>query len=119
MIAAFEAAYARTYSRTIPGLAIEAMNWTLRVAAETAPPPPCPPMPDAVEAEAQASRPICDPASAAMEEAPILRRDDLAPGTRIAGPAVIAEDETTTIVLQSFSASVDALGNILIARDPP
>ena len=119
LIEAFEAAYARTYSRTIPGLVIEAMNWTLRVAAETAPPPPCPPMPDAVEAGASSSRPICDPGTAGMEEAPILRRDDLAPGTRIAGPAVIAEDETTTIVLKSFAASIDALGNILIGKAPP
>ena len=118
LIEAFEAAYARTYSRTIPGLTIEAMNWTLRVAAETDPPAPCPPMPDALDAEPAATRPLCDPATAGMAEAPVLRRDDLAPGTGIAGPAVIAEDETTTIVLKSFSASIDALGNILIARDP-
>ena len=118
LIEAFEAAYARTYSRTIPGLTIEAMNWTLRVAAETDPPAPCPPMPDALDAEPAAMRPLCDPATAGMAEAPVLRRDDLAPGAGIAGPAVIAEDETTTIVLKSFSASIDALGNILIARDP-
>ena len=118
LIEAFEAAYARTYSRTIPGLTIEAMNWTLRVAAETDPPAPCPPMPDALDAEPAAMRPLCDPATAGMAVAPVLRRDDLAPGTGIAGPAVIAEDETTTIVLKSFSASIDALGNILIARDP-
>ena len=118
LIEAFEAAYARTYSRTIPGLTIEAMNWTLRVAAETDPPAPCPPMPDALDAEAAAMRPLCDPATAGTVRAPVLRRDDLAPGAGIAGPAVIAEDETTTIVLKSFSASIDALGNILIARDP-
>ena len=118
LIEAFEAAYSRTYSRTIPGLTIEAMNWTLRVAAETDPPAPCPPMPDALDAEPAAMRPLCDPATAGMAVAPVLRRDDLAPGTGIAGPAVIAEDETTTIVLKSFSASIDALGNILIARDP-
>ena len=119
LIAAFEAAYARTYSRTIPELAIEAMNWTLRVAAETDAPAPCPPMPGATAAEAAARRALCDPATAEMAEAPVLRRDDLPPGTRIAGPAVIAEDETTTVVLDSFSAAVDALGNILIARDRP
>ena len=118
LIEAFEAAYARTYSRTIPGLTIEAMNWTLRVAAETDPPAPCPPMPDALDVGPAAMRPLCDPATAGTVRAPVLRRDDLAPGAGIAGPAVIAEDETTTIVLKSFSASIDALGNILIARDP-
>ncbi|MCY4547434.1 MAG: hydantoinase/oxoprolinase family protein [Defluviicoccus sp.] len=117
LIEAFEAAYARTYSRTIPGLTIEAMNWTLRVAAEADPPAPCPPMPDAEAAEAMARRPICDPATAGMAGAPVFSRNALAPGARIAGPAVIAEDETTTIVLDSFSASIDALGNIVIARD--
>ena len=118
LIEAFEAAYARTYSRTIPGLAIEAMNWTLRVAARGDPPAPCPPMPPAVAAAPVAERALCDPATAGSVPAPVFRRDDLAPGATIAGPAVIAEDETTTIVLDSFSASVDALGNIQIARDP-
>ena len=47
------------------------------------------------------------------------------PGTRSLpargspGRAVIAEDETTTIVLASFTASIDALGNILIEREGP
>ena len=118
LIEAFEAAYARTYSRTIPGLVIEAMNWTLRVAAETDPPERCPPMPEAVDAKSATERAMCDPATAGMAEAPVFLRGDLAPGMTVAGPAVIAEDETTTIVLDSFAASIDALGNIRIAREP-
>ena len=118
MIEAFEAAYARTYSRTIPGLVIEAMNWTLRVAARSDPPAPCPPMPPSAAAAPAGERAVCDPATAATLRAPVYRRDGLVPGASIAGPAVIAEDETTTVVLQSFTASIDALGNIRIAREP-
>ena len=118
LIEAFEADYARTYSRTIPGLVVEVMNWTLRVAARSDPPAPCPPMPPAAAAAPAGERAVCDPATAATLRAPVYRRGDLAPGAAIAGPAVIAEDETTTVVLQSFTASIDALGNIRIAREP-
>ena len=75
-------------------------------------------MPDAADPEPAAGRAMCDPATAGMGEVPVYLRADLAPGATIAGPAVIAEDETTTIVLDTFAASIDALGNIRIAREP-
>ena len=118
LIEAFEADYARTYSRTIPGLVVEVMNWTLRVAARGEPAAPCPPMPPSAVAAPAGERAVCDPATAAAVRAPVYLRDGLVPGATIAGPAVIAEDETTTVVLQSFTASIDALGNIRIAREP-
>ena len=40
----------------------------------------------------------------------------IAPGATIAGPAVIAEDETSTFVSTSFDAHIDGAGSIVMER---
>ena len=114
MIAAFEAAYAATYSRTIPGLTVEVMNWTLRLAAAGPTSEPYPRAPADCAAEPAGSRQMFQIESETMASVPVFERAALAPGAMLAGPAIIAEDETTTIVLQSYAARIDALGNIVI-----
>jgi N-methylhydantoinase A len=49
-------------------------------------------------------------------EMPVFWRFDLKPGDRLSGPAVIAEDETTTIVTARFDAHIDAVGCIVLER---
>ena len=117
MIAAFETAYAAAYSRTIPGLAVEVMSWTLRLAADGPAPDACPPAPPDRTAVPVATREMFDIAAEAMVPVPVFHRAALAPGSLIEGPAVIAEDETTTIVLQSHRARIDALGNVVITGE--
>ena len=41
---------------------------------------------------------------------------DLAPGARISGPAVIAEDDTSTVVSPLFDARIDRFGYIELTR---
>jgi N-methylhydantoinase A len=47
---------------------------------------------------------------------PIYWRSDLAPGAKINGPAVIAEDDTSTVVSALFEAHVDKFGYIVLNR---
>jgi N-methylhydantoinase A len=110
----FETAYTATYSRRIPGLEVEVMNWTLRLSATVDDPAPCPPMPDATTPEPLGMRDLFDPDTGILSTAPVYRRDALTPGAEIAGPAVIAEDETTTIVLAGFTARLNAVGYIMM-----
>jgi N-methylhydantoinase A len=49
-------------------------------------------------------------------QAPVYWRFDMAPGARVKGPAIIAEDETSTIVGANFDASVNSLGYIVLER---
>jgi N-methylhydantoinase A len=116
--AAFEAAYAALFGRTIPKLDMEIVSWTLRATAvggaEDAP------APIAVAAFTPApsgTRPVYDRALGMLSDVPVYRRADLAPGARIAGPAVITEDATTTIVGAAFVASIDADGAIRLRRE--
>jgi N-methylhydantoinase A len=51
-----------------------------------------------------------------MVQIPLYLRDQMSPGATIAGPAVIAEDETSTFVAVSFEAHIDGAGSIVMER---
>ena len=59
---------------------------------------------------------VFDPDTGEFVAVPIFWRQDLAPGARIAGPAVIAEDETSTVVSPHFDARIDRFGYIELTR---
>ena len=47
-------------------------------------------------------------------ETPILRRESLGPGRTLAGPAVIEQLDTTTVLPPGFRAAADDAGNLII-----
>ena len=47
-------------------------------------------------------------------DCPVFERAALAPGMRIAGPAIIEQMDTTTIVPPDFTATADEWGNLLL-----
>ena len=113
----FETGYAATFGRTIPGLDVEIMNWTLRLAAAQAALPKCPPQPADRPAKPRGStRKIFAPAEVTMKDVAVYHRADLAIGSFVPGPAIIAEDETTTIVPKSFAARINPIGAILLEK---
>jgi N-methylhydantoinase A len=65
---------------------------------------------------APASRAVFDPALGCEQETAILPRDGLSPGDRIAGPAVIVEAETSTVVTSPFDVVVQSDGSLLLVR---
>jgi N-methylhydantoinase A len=62
-----------------------------------------------------ARRSLFDPTGETIE-ASLQRRCDLRPGAQIAGPAIITEDETSTVVSPSFEAHVNGFGYIELRR---
>ena len=68
------------------------------------------------ESEPRARRKVFDPQAGEFADVPIYWRNDLAPGARIKGPAVIAEDDTSTVVSSLFDAFVDQFGAIELRR---
>jgi N-methylhydantoinase A len=59
---------------------------------------------------------VFDPDGADFVEVAIHERATLAPGAVIPGPAVIVEDETSTVVSRQFEAWIDAFGYIELTR---
>jgi len=47
-------------------------------------------------------------------ETPIYDRGKLSPGNVVAGPAVVVQDDTTTVIEPGYKGAVDRFGNILI-----
>ena len=119
LIKLYEEGYAATFGRTIPGLSVEIMNWTLRLAAEQPAMPKAPPQPADIPAKPRGKRAVYDPADQDMKEVAVYHRADLTIGSFVPGPAIIAEDETTTIVPKSFAARLSPIGAILLEKVGP
>ncbi len=114
--AGFDAAYSALYGRIIPGLDVEVLSWTLTVKSGV-------PEPDTVAEVAarpapapRGRREVFDSATEKTVEAPVYARADLEPGCTVAGPALIVEDQTTTVISTAFEAEVNSLGYIVLTR---
>jgi N-methylhydantoinase A len=115
--AAFEEAYRRLYSRVIPGVEVEVLSWVVLVAApapveEAAPPG----TPQGFAVSEARHRQVFDPETGEFVEVGIYERPALEPGATISGPAVIVEDETSTVIGRNFDAQIDAFGYIEMMR---
>ncbi len=112
----FERAYRALYGRIIPGMAIEILSWSLRIAApDTARSSIAPPK--GVRETAPASmRSVFDAAAGGRLQYAVHQRDALAPGDIVRGPALIVETQTTSVVTASFDAIVDDARNLVLVR---
>jgi N-methylhydantoinase A len=114
---AFETAYSELYGRTIRGVEIEVLSWTLTVSAGTTPGPDTAlPTPQARAAVPEGAQLLFDPSAQGRAQAPVYPRECLRPGDRLTGPALITEDQTTTVVSSAYRAEVDARGYIVLSR---
>ena len=71
---------------------------------------------DSRRPKASASRPVFDADQSSFRDYAIYRRPDLRPGDRITGPAIIVEDETSTLVPPAFDVHMNALGYLVLER---
>ena len=114
--ARYEADYEKMFRRSIPAAAIEIMAWSVNVSTVS-----------------QLLEQIADvdqyPVSTVGESIRIstagrARRStcratvatELSVGARWSGPAIIAEEETSTFVTENFDAWIDGLGSIVMER---
>ena len=112
----FERAYQALFSRTIPNLGVEVLTWTLSLATNRSGEAEVRQDHGKPRGERSAQRRLFDPASGEWTMADVYSRSQLAPGARIQGPAIIVEDETTTLVTNGFDAAINALGQIVMSR---
>ena len=112
----FVAAYEQQFGRRIPDLEVEVLSFALRLATAGEPITPCPPVSPGDHARPAGAVEVVDPETATTETIPLYIRDELAVGAICEGPALIVEDETTTMVTRGFTARIDSLGSIVMAR---
>ena len=116
LLTEFTKTYERFFGRAIEGLAIEAVSWAVRVASMTD-------TPDRVERHdpgevitPTATRPLHDPVSGETVDGAVIERNTLAIGDTVAGPAVIVEEQTTTVLGAHHLAVVQGDQSIRVMR---
>lgn len=116
LIEAFETAYRAHYGGLAVRLPIEILTWRVSVATQ-APPPERMATPAArTPATPHGHREVLDPGLGEVRQHALYHRANLRPGHTLAGPALIVEDETTTVVSPSFDAHIDGHGYIVMTR---
>ncbi len=116
---AYDTAYRAQYGRLMDGVDVECVACAVVVASEARAAAP-PFAAGAAGAPAPAARRmLIDPLTGRAAEVPLYRREALAPGAAIAGPALIEEDDTTTVVARGFRAALDPNGYIILERGQP
>jgi N-methylhydantoinase A len=116
---AFHAAHAALYGHSSPGEPTEIVQARLQSVGRTRQPPlPYQPEPSARRAPA----PHSPPAGTRCRRVrlhewiamPVYRRPDLAPGDRLDGPALILQEDTTTLVAPGWRCAVDGWRNLVM-----
>ncbi|MBP7003548.1 hydantoinase/oxoprolinase family protein [Amaricoccus sp.] len=116
---AFRENYARFFGRAIDGLdglEIEVVTWSAKAQDERPAPERHAITLGRSAAVVGTTRPVFDPAAGAALETAIVERGALAAGARVAGPAVIVERETSTVVTSPFDVVMQDDGTLLLLR---
>ena len=124
---AFDRGYEAVYGRTIPGLDVEVLSWTLVISAPAQTSAPTGPLtrsadPAALSPNNSHPEPTnrTDLFAGGVDRhvrAAVHQRPDLAEGSAVPGPALIAETQTTTVVPDGWKATVLKGGHLLVERN--
>ncbi|HEY1933283.1 MAG TPA: hydantoinase/oxoprolinase family protein [Acetobacteraceae bacterium] len=118
--ARYDEEYTRFYDRPVPGSDVEIMSYAVVVTT----------VPEEVETPtlaangvfvpdvaATGTRQVRDTTTGDVSEWSVFDRTALTPGACVKGPSIVAEDETSTLVGPGWSATVNGLGYIVLAKD--
>jgi N-methylhydantoinase A len=114
--AQFERLYQTVYGVTMPDQDVELVTWSVTASSPTDAPASHRQVTRRAAPAAHSRRSVYEPALGSMADFAIYRRDDLAPGDELGGPALIEEAQTTTVVPASFAAYIDSVGMIVMER---
>ncbi len=115
IIQAFHDLHQQLYAHNHPDAPVEFVNGRIAAIGLTAAPallerPPADAVPTIKE-----TRPVYFEEATGFVDTAVYDRETLGPGSAIAGPAVVEQVDTTTVIHPGQTASVDGLGNLLIA----
>ena len=115
--AAYDREYARFFDRPVPGSDVEIMSYAVVLATASAEPPPPPPVVEATDVTSPLSRLVRDTTTGEATPWALHDRAALAAGARITGPAIIAENETSTLISPGWRGVVNGAGYIEMTRE--
>jgi N-methylhydantoinase A len=116
--ARYDAEYTKFYDRPVPGSDVEVMSYAVVVTTvpEEVENLLAPSEVFAPEVAAAETRLVRDTITGEASPWTIIDRTALAPGASIDGPAIISEDETSTLISPGWRATMNGLGYIELVR---
>lgn len=112
----FEDAYRHLFGRSLEGLDIEIMNWSVQVSSPLAAVRPVTRVSKTTMINSRIKRNVFDAREQKFVEARVYERETMEVGNQVAGPAIIVEDETTTIVTSGYIATMQQDRCLLMQR---
>lgn len=94
----FNEVYERLFGRLIDKLDVEIVSWSLRASSDAHPAQAVERVDIQRSISATETRQVFDASEGQYLQTAVIKRDDLSVGDSVSGPAVITENETTTIV---------------------
>lgn len=116
MRADFEREYSRQFTRAVPGMTIEILNWALKVSTMDRPTTVISAVEEGKNITSDTRRPVWCDTTGQQIDAAVFERQALRPGERVSGPALVVEPQTTTFVSVDFAAELDMDGNLILSR---
>jgi len=115
--AGYEARYEEQFGLRISDVPVEFLTWSVNVSSVS---------PDSRLAKvsgvkrpktiASGKRNVFDTVSGRLESVQAYGRQDLVPGMRLAGPALVVEPQTTTLVPRNWHCKVTVAGHLLLEK---
>jgi N-methylhydantoinase A len=114
--AAYEREYAKYFDRPVPGSDVEVMSYAVILMTKTPEIAATPGNSEPVDAKSGRSQLVRDTLTGAVSSWDVHDRTEMSAGSRVRGPAIIAEDETSTLVGPGWRGFINGLGYIEIVR---
>ena len=114
--AAYDEKYAALFGRSVPGMLIEIMNWSVVVATRQERRAPAPAVHGSRRPRPHGARRVHVGGAASALQVPCYHREHLQAGDHLEGPALVIEAQTTTFVSAGFEARIDGGLNIVLHR---
>jgi N-methylhydantoinase A len=110
----YEKRYAAQFGLRISGVPVEFLTWSVNVSTISRKAAQRRAAARASKALPGGKRKVFDPLSGKLEGLPAYWRGRLAPGARLAGPALVVEPQTTTLVPRGWRCRVLPAGHLLL-----
>jgi N-methylhydantoinase A len=110
----YEREYAKFFDRPVPGSDVEVLSYAVILTTATPDIVPAPLTVSFTDVQATRSQLVRDTRTGITAAWPVHDRAAMQIGARVAGPAIIAEDETSTLIGTGWSAFVNSVGYIEI-----
>jgi N-methylhydantoinase A len=112
----YEARYEAQFGLRISDVPVEFLTWSVNVSTLGSASARPSPVRKAFKVKPNGKQSVFDPDSGKQHVYPAYRRGELAPGARLAGPALVVEPQTTTLVPRGWRCSVTGAGHLLLER---